>query len=330
MVSELTGLEIANCSLLDEATAAAEPWPFVIATAKGTPIVSCVSNCHPQTIEVVQTRAQPLGLEVEVVSSVASMENWDGVFGVLVQYPGSDGVIESLDSVITLAHSHQALVVVATDLLSLMLLRSPGALGADIAIGSAQRFGVPMGLGGPHAAFMATRDSFKRTMPGRIVGQSIDRHGNPAYRLALQTREQHIRREKATSNICTAQALLAMMSTLYACYHGPEGLRSIAMRVHSLATRLYRGLRALQIECRSDQFFDTIVVKVSDAKKILEKAESVGFNLRPLSTTEVGIAFDETTSEAEAITSSSSSVMATSRQPASRCLTARTSEPIPF
>ncbi|MFN6128235.1 MAG: aminomethyl-transferring glycine dehydrogenase [Planctomycetota bacterium] len=299
LVSELTGLEIANASLLDEATAAAEAMALAHRTVKGTRFLISIA-CHPQTIEVVRTRAIPLGVTVELFDERGSVADWNGVFGVLIQYPGTDGTIVHPKTLIDQAHANKAIVVVATDLLALMMLPSPGSLGADIAVGSAQRFGVPLGFGGPHAAFFATRDAYKRTMPGRIVGQSIDRHGKPAFRLALQTREQHIRREKATSNICTAQALLAIMSTLYACYHGPEGLRAIARRVHGLTSRLYRSAIQAGLKCRSDRFFDTLAISVpggSDA--VMARAVEAGYNLRRLDDSTVGISLDETTTESD-------------------------------
>lgn len=299
LVSELTGLEIANASLLDEATAAAEAMALAHRTVKGTRFLIS-GACHPQTIEVVRTRAIPLGVAVELFDERQSVSDWNGVFGVLIQYPGTDGAIVHPRALIDRAHANKALVIVATDLLALMMLPSPGSLGADIAVGSAQRFGVPLGFGGPHAAFFATRDAYKRTMPGRIVGQSIDRHGKPAFRLALQTREQHIRREKATSNICTAQALLAIMSTLYACYHGPEGLRAIARRVHDFTSRLYRSVIQAGLKCRSDCFFDTLAIVVpqgSDA--VMARAVEAGYNLRRLDDSTVGISLDETTTETD-------------------------------
>ncbi|MDZ4850941.1 MAG: aminomethyl-transferring glycine dehydrogenase [Pirellulaceae bacterium] len=301
LVAELTGLEIANASLLDEGTAAAEAMALCHRSCKTNKHRFLVSkNCHPQTIEVIQTRAAPMGIEVIEFDESQPIADWTNVFGLIVQYPATDGSVNHYESLIKQAHDHQALVIMATDLLALMLLRSPGELGADVAIGNSQRFGVPLGFGGPHAAFLATSDAYKRTLPGRIVGQSIDRNGKPAYRLALQTREQHIRREKATSNICTAQALLAIMATLYACYHGPEGLRAIAIRVHGLATKLHRTLIKLGFSCRTDQFFDTLAI-VTGAKtdRIMSDAVHAGYNLRRLSATEIGIAIDEITSESD-------------------------------
>ncbi|MEZ6096662.1 MAG: aminomethyl-transferring glycine dehydrogenase [Pirellulaceae bacterium] len=304
MVAELTGLDIANASLLDEATAAAEAMTLCQRSVKTGGNRFLVSDrCHPQTIEVIQTRAKPLQIEVVLFDETETVADWNGVFGLILQYPATDGSVSNYQDLIDAAHANKAMVVMATDLLALMLLKSPGALGADIAIGNAQRFGVPLGFGGPHAAFMATRDAFKRTMPGRLVGQSVDANGKPAYRLSLQTREQHIRREKATSNICTAQALLAIMSTLYACYHGPEGLRAIATRVHGLASRLFNTLTAKGMQCHSANFFDTIVVETGDkTTAILASAVNAGFNLRQFNETSVGISFDETTTEAEVLT----------------------------
>jgi glycine dehydrogenase len=304
LVTELTGLEIANASLLDEATAAAEAMTLCQRVGKGTGNRFLVSrHCHPQTIELIQTRAEPLNIEVVLFDERIGVSNWTDVFGVIVQYPATDGTVTNHEKLIADAHANQALVIVATDLLSLMLLKSPGEMGADVAVGNSQRFGVPFGMGGPHAAFMATRDAFKRMMPGRLVGQSIDSHGKPAFRLSLQTREQHIRREKATSNICTAQALLAIMATLYAVYHGPEGLRAIAKRVHARATELYNALKAAGLNCEGEQFFDTIVVDVgSKAEAIASAAIAAGYNLRRFSPTQLGISCDETTTEADIAT----------------------------
>ena len=304
LVTELTGLEIANASLLDEATAAAEAMTLCQRVGKGTGHRFLVSSaCHPQTIELIQTRARPLNIEVVLFDERTGVSDWNDVFGVIVQYPATDGTVTNYEKLIADAHANQALVIVATDLLSLMLLKSPGEMGADVAVGNSQRFGVPFGMGGPHAAFMATRDSFKRMMPGRLVGQSIDSHGKPAFRLSLQTREQHIRREKATSNICTAQALLAIMATLYAVYHGPEGLRAIAKRVHARATELYNALKAAGLSCAGEQFFDTIVVDVgAKADTIASAAVAAGYNLRRFSPTQLGISCDETTTEADIAT----------------------------
>lgn len=301
MVSELTGLEIANASLLDEGTAAAEAMTLCQRSVKGKKDCFLVStNCHPQTIEIIQTRALPLGIDVQLFDEQTPVADWDNVFGVLVQYPGTDGAITDPEPLITAAHENSALVVVATDLLALTRLKSPGQMGADVAVGNAQRFGVPLGFGGPHAAFIATRDAFKRTLPGRLVGQSIDRHGNPAYRLSLQTREQHIRREKATSNICTAQALLAIMATLYACYHGPEGLTEIADRVQRLTHQLASSLKSAGLQIVNDSWFDTLTLETgSQTDELLEKARHAGFNLRRFSQDRISISLDETTTPDE-------------------------------
>ena len=260
MVIDLTGMDLANASLLDEATAAAEAMAMARRVGKAESNLFLVdADCHPQTIDVVRTRAAPLDLTVEVRPA----GELDGpCFGVLVQYPGSSGAIPDLAAVVARARAQQALVAVAADPLALVMLRSPGELGADIVVGSSQRFGVPMGCGGPHAAFFATRDAYRRSTPGRIIGVSVDRHGQPAFRMALQTREQHIRREKATSNICTAQVLLAVMAGFYAVYHGPEGLSRIARRVHRMALVLREGLASLGFETENETFFDTLTVKV--------------------------------------------------------------------
>ncbi|MFN4130382.1 MAG: glycine dehydrogenase, partial [Paracoccaceae bacterium] len=243
MVADLTGLPVANASLLDEATAAAEAMTMAERSAKSKARAFFVDrNCHPQTIGVIQTRAAPLGIEV-IIGDPAKLDP-TAVFAAIFQYPGTYGHVTDFTDQIAALHAAKALAIVATDLLALCMLKEPGAMGADIAVGSAQRFGVPMGYGGPHAAFMSCRDDLKRSMPGRIVGVSIDSRGNMAYRLSLQTREQHIRREKATSNVCTAQALLAVMASMYAVFHGPLGLRAIAERVHFLTNRLARALQA--------------------------------------------------------------------------------------
>ncbi len=295
MVAELTGLDIAGASLLDEATAAAEAMALAHRSSKGKSNRFLVSQlCHPQTIEVIKTRAMPMGIEVVMFDETGSFNDWNDVFGLIVQYPATDGSVNDYRELVQAAHANKALVIMATDLLALMLLKSPGELGADIAIGNSQRFGVPFGYGGPHAAFLSTRDEFKRTMPGRLVGQSIDRHGNPAYRLALQTREQHIRREKATSNICTAQALLAIMATLYACYHGPDGLRAIANRVHRLTIRLRKGLIAAGVKVRNGACFDTLAIESgSRTVALIQSAADAGYNLRQINATTIGISLDE-------------------------------------
>lgn len=301
MVCELTGMDISGASLLDEGTAAAEAMTLCHRSQKSAAHRFLVSTgCHPQTIELIETRAEPLGIEVVKFDQRSEVADWSDVFAVIVQYPATDGTVSDFAPLIESAHQHKAMVVMASDLLALTMLESPGALGADVVIGNTQRFGVPFGFGGPHAAFLATKDAFKRTLPGRLVGQSIDSHGNPAFRLALQTREQHIRREKATSNICTAQALLAIMATLYACYHGPEGLRSIAARVHGLTMRLVRTLKKLGLHIESDLVFDTVTITTGTrTTSILKAAEAAGYNLRTVNETQVGISFDETTTEAD-------------------------------
>ena len=299
MVTDLTGLEIANASLLDEATAAAEAMAFCQRLSKSKSKAFFVSrDCHPQTIEVVRTRAEPLGFEV-IVGDAATELAAHEVFGVLLQYPASTGEVVDYGAIVAAAHDKKALVVVAADLLALTLLKPPGEFGADVAIGSTQRFGIPMGFGGPHAAYFATRDEHKRVMPGRVVGVSIDSHGKKAYRLAMQTREQHIRREKATSNICTAQALLAIMASMYACYHGPAGLTTIARRVHRLTATLAAGLRRLGADVPTQAFFDTITVRVADAAAVHAAARAAGMNLREIDATTVGISLDETTRRAD-------------------------------
>jgi len=297
MVTDLTGLAIANASLLDEATAAAEAMHVAIAQSETRTTFIVHAGCHPQTIDVVRTRAKPLGMTVLEQHEIVVDEQ---VCGVLLQYPSSDGSITDWRATIERIHAAGALAIVATDLLALCLLTPPGEFGADIAIGSAQRFGVPLGFGGPHAAFFACTEALKRSMPGRLVGVSRDRHGRPAYRLALQTREQHIRREKATSNICTAQALLANMAAMYAVYHGPDGLRDIASYVHVQTSALAAGLKAADIQLRSDTWFDTItVVTAGRTKSIMNAALAAGINLRQIDNHHVTIALDETVTDAE-------------------------------
>src|SRR5499426_3555929 len=294
MVGDLTGLPIANASLLDEGTAAAEAMAFCLRLAKTKSRTFFVwSDCHPQTIDVVRTRAEPIGVELAVGDRLP-----EECFGVLLQYPASTGEIRDYREVIARAHALGALAVVAAD--PLTLLTPPGELGADVAVGTTQRFGVPMGYGGPHAAYMATRDEFKRALPGRIVGLSVDGAGRKAYRLALQTREQHIRREKATSNICTAQVLLAVIAAMYAAYHGPAGLRAIAQRVHRLAATLAAGLGKLGYAVPTTAFFDTIAVTTGERTvEIHEGARAERMNLRPLGPASIGIALDETTTPAD-------------------------------
>jgi glycine dehydrogenase len=296
MVMDLTGMELANASLLDEGTAAAEAMAMshrVSKSKSGRFFVS--ADCHPQTIEVVRTRARSLGLEVVVGDAESELASHE-VFGVLLQYPGTGGEVRDIRDIVEQAHGQGALVTVASDLLALVLLKPPGELGADIVVGSAQRFGVPMGYGGPHAAFFATRDAYKRSMPGRVIGVSIDSKGKPALRMALQTREQHIRREKATSNICTAQVLLAVLAALYAIYHGPEGLRKIAGRVHRMTLILAEGLSRLGFEVETEAFFDTLTVRVpGQAARIAARARESRINLRVVDTDRLGISLDETT-----------------------------------
>jgi glycine dehydrogenase len=296
MVCDLTGLEIANASMLDEGTAAAEAMTLCRRSSRHAGGVFFVdAECHPQTIAVVATRAEPLGIEVVVGDPSADLSPAD-TFGVLLQHPGTSGVVRDLRAVIEAAHAAGGLAVVATDLLACTLLVPPGELGADVAVGSAQRFGVPMGFGGPHAGFLATRDVYRRSLPGRLVGVSIDAAGRPAHRLALQTREQHIRREKATSNICTAQVLLAVMASMYAVYHGPEGLKAIAERVHMQATATARTLGAAGFEVVNDTWFDTVTVRApGQAAEIFERAREAGVNLRRVDGDTLGLSFDETT-----------------------------------
>jgi glycine dehydrogenase len=294
-VIDLTGLDIANASLLDEGTAAAEAMHLVHAEAPADANVLLVADdCHPQTIEVVRTRARHLG--VRVVVAPPDRFDFSGAFGCLVQFPATDGAVRDYRALAGRAHAAGVKVVAATDLLALCLLTPPGEWGADVAVGSAQRFGVPMGYGGPHAAFMAARDEFKRKMPGRIIGVSVDAQGNRALRMALQTREQHIRREKATSNICTAQVLLAVMASMYAVYHGPKGLRRIAARVHALATTLAAGLEAAGHELVHRHWFDTLRVRPArrSAEQVIATARDRRINLRSFGDGTVGIALDET------------------------------------
>jgi glycine dehydrogenase len=295
MISDLTGLDVANASLLDEATAAAEAMTLAERSAQARSKSFFVdSDTHPQTLAVLRTRAEPLGIKLIVGDPLADLDKAD-VFGGLMQYPGTSGTVRDLKPVIAKLHDRGALAVIAADLLGLTLLASPGELGADIAIGSAQRFGVPMGHGGPHAAYMAVRDALKRSLPGRIVGLSVDSRGQPAYRLALQTREQHIRREKATSNICTAQVLLAVIASMYAVYHGPEGLTEIARGVHRHTSVLAAGLRRLGFKLASEAFFDTVTVEVGAKRDaIIARALSEKINLG-ISDGRLRIALDETT-----------------------------------
>lgn len=299
-VSDLTGMDIANASLLDEGTAAAEAASMLFGRRKGKKRKNATSffaseNCHPQTISVLRNRLEPLNIEL-VVGDLAELDITDPkLFGILLQYPGSDGAVEDFTPLISSAHENQVYVTVAADLLSLTLLKAPGEMGADVVVGSSQRFGVPMGYGGPHAAFFATREEFKRQIPGRIIGVTQDAEENPAYRMALQTREQHIRREKATSNICTAQVLLAVIAGFYAVYHGPKGLKRIASRIHGLAKLADAGLSKMGFNQLNSHFFDTITVQIDDLsliENIRSEAESRNINLR-YSGNKIGLSFDE-------------------------------------
>ena len=300
MICDLTGMDISNASLLDEGTAAAEAMTLAQRQAKSQSKVFIVAgDCHPQTIECVKTRAEPLGIEVKVGFAPQLMEESD-YFAVLAQYPSTTGQIHDMRPSADAAHAKGALFICAADPLALVLLKAPGEWGADIVIGTSQRFGVPMGYGGPHAAYMATRDAYKRNMPGRLAGVSVDAHGKPAYRLTLQTREQHIRREKATSNICTAQVLLAVMASMYAVYHGPQGLKLIAERVHGLAARFAAGLNAMCINVAASHFFDTVTFKHDAHEEIVATACHAGMNLRHhADLSAVGVSFDETHTEAD-------------------------------
>jgi glycine dehydrogenase len=296
MITDLTAMDIANASLLDEATAAAEAMTLCHhAAASDRNIFFVGDNCHPQTIEVVRTRAKPLGIEIKI-DNFSRFKFDDTVFGAIVQYPATDGAIFDYSDFVKAAHTAGALVVVAADILALTLLKPPGEFGADVVVGNTQRFGVPLGFGGPHAAYFATRDQYKRHMPGRLVGVSHDAEGRPAYRLALQTREQHIRRDKATSNICTAQVLLAVIASMYAVYHGPRGLRAIAERVHTMARILALGLHKLGHPLVHEEFFDTICVHAyGDAFVVSNAAAKRGINLRPLAHETLSLSVDETT-----------------------------------
>lgn len=300
MVMDLTGMEIANASLLDEATAAAEAMSMLFAQRKGGKKQSMLffvdANCHPQTIDVLKTRSAPVGIQLHIAPVEELDVTDENLFGILIQNPDTFGNVRDLTDLIASAHQKEVFVAVASDLLSLTVLKSPGSMGADVVVGTTQRFGVPMGFGGPHAAFFATREVFKRNIPGRIIGVSIDTDGNPAYRMALQTREQHIRREKATSNICTAQVLLAVISAAYAVYHGPQGLRKIGERVYGLATFTAYELQKLGYTVKNKVWFDTLHVRLPDgvpADVLRDHALRAEINLRYISDTEVGISMDE-------------------------------------
>jgi len=299
LCADLTGMEIANASLLDEATAAAEAMTLAKRSAKSKSDTFFVHDAvHPQTLELLRTRAEPMGIVLRVGTPAEAMEA--EAYGVLLQYPDTFGHIGDYKALADAVHARGGLVAVATDLLALTLIAAPGEWGADIVVGNSQRFGVPFGFGGPHAAFMACRDAYKRSMPGRLIGVSVDAAGNAAYRLTLQTREQHIRREKATSNICTAQVLLAVMASMYAVYHGPEGLTRIARRTHRLAAILAAALRNAGVNV-GEQFFDTLHVKDIDAKAIHAKAAAARINLRAIDSEAVGISLDETATRADIV-----------------------------
>ncbi|MGQ0809877.1 MAG: aminomethyl-transferring glycine dehydrogenase [Nitrospiraceae bacterium] len=305
MVSDLTALPLANASLLDEATAAAEAMAMCLTVSRAAGLEKkeffVSHDCHPQTIAVMQTRAEPLGMTLHIGRTTTLDFSNRQLCGLLLQYPGTDGYVGDCSDLVARAHAAGVMVVVATDLLALTLLRPPGDFGADIAVGSSQRFGVPLGFGGPHAAFLSTKEDYKRHMPGRVVGVSRDGSGKTAYRLALQTREQHIRREKATSNICTAQVLLAVMAGMYAVYHGPEGLRRIAERVHGLAVVLAEALRRLGFDVSAEPFFDTVRVSLGkvQANHALIRANDHGYNLRRHDDGSIGISLDEVSTAAE-------------------------------
>jgi len=301
-VCELTALQTANASMLDESTAAAEAMTLARRVNKGSDEAVFVidQKVHPQTISVVSTRAKPLGITVKIVdfsNNDNALADEAEVFGVLVQYPDSSGEIRDYSKLAEIVHSKDGLLIAAVDLLALTVLQAPGEWGADIAVGSAQRFGVPMGFGGPHAGFLCVRTGLERAIPGRLVGQSIDSHGNPAFRLALQTREQHIRRDKATSNICTAQVLLAVMSAFYAMWHGPVGLKTIASRINSQTSALVESLKASGYTVITQNFFDTIIIEVRDADSTHRKASQMLVNLREIDSTHVGVSLDETTNQ---------------------------------
>lgn len=299
MCADLTGMEIANASLLDESTAAAEAMTLAKRSTKSKSTVFFVSSgVHPQTLEVLRTRAEPLGIELTIGNDADAMTT--DCFGVLLQYPDTFGRINDYKALADAVHARGGLVAVATDLLALTLIAAPGEWGADIVVGNSQRFGVPFGFGGPHAAFMACRDAYKRSMPGRLIGVSIDAEGNPAYRLTLQTREQHIRREKATSNICTAQVLLAVMASMYAVYHGAEGLTRIARRTHRLAAILAAALRKEGVHV-GDDFFDTLHITSVDAEAVHARARAEDINLRRIDARSLGISLDETTTRDDVI-----------------------------
>ncbi|MFZ6844559.1 aminomethyl-transferring glycine dehydrogenase [Undibacterium sp. RuTC16W] len=298
VIMDMTGMDIANASMLDEGTAAAEAMTLIQRVGKSNSNVFYVAHdVLPQTREIIETRAKPLGIEVRTLTANEALEN--ECFGVLLQYPGVDGEIRDYREFAAAAHAKGAMVIAAADLLALTLIEAPGTWGADVVVGNSQRFGVPLGFGGPHAGYMGTKDAFKRSMPGRLVGVTVDAQGKQAYRLALQTREQHIRREKATSNICTAQVLLAVIASMYAVYHGPVGLKQIAQRTHRLTGTLAAGLKSMGVAIANATFFDTLTINVADAAAIHTAAQAQGYNLRQISATQVGISLDETATRAD-------------------------------
>ena len=298
MVTEMTGLSISNASLLDESTAAAEAMVMMFRSTKDRNQFLVANDCHPQTIDVLKTRSEPIGIEL-IIKPLDEFNFIDKTFGVLIQYPSTDGKIFDFGDICKQAHDNGSLVAVATDLMALALIPTPGEIGADIAVGNSQRFGVPMGFGGPHAAFISAKENFKRKMPGRIIGESVDSNGNKALRMALQTREQHIRRDKATSNICTAQVLLAVMAGMYSIYHGPIGIKAIANRIHDKTKILANSLKSSGYKIVYEQFFDTIRISLRDnsVNKIVKAAESNNLNFRYFDNGDVGISLDETISQ---------------------------------
>ena len=302
MVTDMTGLSISNASLLDESTAAAEAMVMMLRSTKERNQLLVADDCHPQTIDVLKTRSEPIGVKL-VIKPLDEFNFTEDVFGALIQYPSTDGKVFDFSEICERAHKAGALITVATDLMALALIPTPGDIGADIAVGNSQRFGVPMGFGGPHAAFIAAREDFKRKMPGRIIGVSIDSNGHRALRMALQTREQHIRRDKATSNICTAQVLLAVMASMYAVYHGPSGIKAIANRIHEKTKILANALKASGYKIVYDQFFDSIRISIKNKSidKMKKAAELSNLNFRYFENNDIGISLDETTSESDLI-----------------------------
>ena len=302
MVTEMTGLSISNASLLDESTAAAEAMIMMLRSTKERNQLLVASDCHPQTIDVLKTRSEPIGVEL-IIKPLDEFDFTEKIFGVLIQYPSTDGKVFDFGDLCNQAHDNGSLVAVATDLMALALIPTPGEIGADIAIGNSQRFGVPMGFGGPHAAFISAKENFKRKMPGRIIGESVDSNGNRALRMALQTREQHIRRDKATSNICTAQVLLAVMAGMYSIYHGPIGIKAIANRIHDKTKILANSLKSSGYKIVNEQFFDTIRIslKNNSVNEIVKAAESKNLNFRYFDNGDVGISLDETISQDDLI-----------------------------